>query len=80
MKQEFRRLGVTHIKIKVPGKDIPGDDIFAQLVKCSLFHEVGLTSATYFIRFSAALGKFLNDRTKEGRKFFMNMYMYAECF
>ena len=37
IKKEFRRLGVTHIKIKVPGKDIPGDDIFAQLVKCSFF-------------------------------------------
>ena len=28
--QEFRHLGVTHLKIKVPGKEIPGDDIFAQ--------------------------------------------------
>ncbi|KAL5516266.1 hypothetical protein EMCRGX_G001552 [Ephydatia muelleri] len=28
--QEFRHLGVGHQKVKVPGKEIPGDDIFAQ--------------------------------------------------
>ena len=33
--QEFRHLDVGHQKVKVPGKEIPGDDVFAQLACCN---------------------------------------------
>ncbi len=31
--QEFKDLGVTHIKIKCPGKVVPNDDIYDRYVK-----------------------------------------------